>query len=77
MTLNKHLIQGLPVFKSKTTSSKNFEELMTNAGYFQIGCGVGQANRIKLWWSHDYYPLVEATYSPDKKIVITAYHITT
>lgn len=75
MTLDKHKIQGLVAFTSKTLPSNEFEKLMANAGYFEIGTAPAQAGRIKVWWSHDSYPRVESIYSPDKSTVLTAYHI--
>jgi hypothetical protein len=70
MTLDKHTIQGLAAFTSKTLSSNEFEKLMVNAGYFEIGTAPAQGGRIKIWWSHDSYPRVESIYSPDKSTVI-------
>jgi hypothetical protein len=74
MTLDKHQIDGLPGFTSKTMPAGQFEDLMKNAGYEIAGSGQGQLGRIKVWWSHSEYRFVEAIYSPDKLIVITAYH---
>lgn len=70
MMLDKHTIQGLAAFTSKTLSSNEFEKLMVNAGYFEIGTAPAQGGRIKIWWSHDSYPRVESIYSPDKSTVI-------
>ncbi|TBR60559.1 hypothetical protein B4U84_06805 [Westiellopsis prolifica IICB1] len=75
MTLDKHTIQGLAAFTSKTLLSNEFEKLMLNAGYFEIGTAPAQGGRIKIWWSHDSYPRVESIYSPDKSTVLTAYHV--
>jgi hypothetical protein len=75
MTLDKHTIQGLAAFTSKTLLSNEFEKLMVNAGYFEIGTAPAQGGRIKIWWSHDSYPRVESIYSPDKSTVLTAYHV--
>lgn len=75
MTLDKHNIQGLAAFTSKTLPSSDFEQLMSNAEYFEIGTAPAQGGRIKVWWSHDSYPRVESIYSPDKNTVLTAYHI--
>lgn len=75
MTLNKHKIQGLPEFKCQTLSATQFEKLMIDAGYSISGTAPAQGNRIKVWWIHDQYPRVESIYSPDKKTVITAYHV--
>lgn len=75
MTLDKHIIQGLAAFTNKTLSASEFEKLMINAGYFEVGTAPAQGGRVKVWWSHDNYPRVESIYSPDKSIVLTAYHV--
>jgi hypothetical protein len=75
MTLDKHTIQGIAAFTSKTLPSSEFEKLMINAGYFEVGSAPAQGGRIKVWWSHDNYPRVESIYSPDKNTVLTAYHV--
>jgi hypothetical protein len=75
MTLDKHIIQGLAAFTSKTLPSSEFEKLIINAGYFEVGTAPAQGGRIKVWWSHDDYPRVESIYSPDRNIVLTAYHV--
>ncbi len=75
MTLDKHTIQGLAAFTSKTLPSREFEKLMINAGYFEVGTAPAQGGRVKVWWSHDDYPRVESIYSPDKNTVMTAYHV--
>ena len=75
MTLDKHTIQGLAAFTSKTLPSSEFEKLMINAEYFEVGTAPAQGERVKVWWSHNDYPRVESIYSPDKKTVLTAYHV--
>ena len=78
MKLDKHNIQGLAAFTSKTLPSsdfEDFEQLMLNAEYFEIGTALAQSGRIKVWWSHDSYPRVESIYSSDKNTVLTAHHI--
>jgi len=75
MTLDKHTIQGLAAFTSKTLPKSEFEKLMLNAGYFEVGTAPAQGRRVKIWWSHDSYPRVESIYSPDKNTVLTAYHV--
>ena len=75
MTLDKHSIQGLAAFTTKTLPSNEFEKRMLNAGYFEVGSAPGQAGRIKVWWSHNEYPRVESIYSPNRNIVLTAYHV--
>jgi hypothetical protein len=47
---------------------------MKDAGYSQSGSAPGKIGRVKVWWNHATYPLVESIYSSDKKTVITAYH---
>ncbi|BAZ71390.1 hypothetical protein NIES4106_61870 (plasmid) [Fischerella sp. NIES-4106] len=75
MTLDKHTIQGLSAFTSKTLASIEFEKRMINAGYYEVGTAPAKGGRIKIWWSHDTYPRVESVYSSDKSTVITAYHV--
>jgi hypothetical protein len=74
MTLDKHQIDGLPSFTSKTLPSSEFEAQMRGAGYEIAGTGQAQGGRIKVWWSHSSYRFVESIYSRDKATVITAYH---
>ncbi len=75
MTLDKHTIQGLIAFTTKTLPSNEFEKRMINAGYYEVGTAPAQAERVKVWWSHDAYPRVESIYSSNRKIVLTAYHV--
>jgi hypothetical protein len=75
MTLDKHTIQGLSAFTTKTLPSGEFEKRMTDAGYYEVGTAPAQNGRVKVWWSHDIFPRVESIYSSDKNIVITAYHV--
>lgn len=75
MTLDKHNIEGLAVFTTKTLLSREFERRMVDAGYFEVGTASAQGGRVKVWWSHNEYPRVESIYSPDRNIVLTAYHI--
>jgi hypothetical protein len=75
MTLDKHSIQGLAAFTTKTLPSSEFEKLMINAGYIDVGTAPAQSGRIKVWWSHPDYPRVESVYSADKNTVVTAYHV--
>jgi hypothetical protein len=75
MTLNKHQIDGITGgFKRSTMPAEEFEQCMKAAGYEISGSASGQANRVKVWWVHKTYRRVESIYSPDKNIVITAYH---
>lgn len=75
MTLDKHQIDGISGFPSKTMPASNFDQLMQNAGYVVSGSAPAQGGRCKIWWTHKEYRRVESIYSPDKKIVITAYHV--
>ncbi|MGH8002570.1 MAG: hypothetical protein ACREPR_24860 [Brasilonema sp.] len=75
MTLDKHKIQGLAAFTCKVVDSQQFEKMMLEAGYSISGSAPAQANRIKIWWIHDEFPKVESIYTPDRKKVITAYHV--
>jgi hypothetical protein len=74
VTLDRHTLDGVPQIKSKTLTATAFEQLMTTAGYSQMGSASAQSNRIKIWWTHDTFRRVESIYSANKKIVITAYH---
>lgn len=74
MTLDKHVIDGVPGITSKILPTEDFEAAMKQAGYEMSGSAPAKKNRIKVWWSHDSYRRVEAIYSPDKRKVITAYH---
>ena len=75
MTLDKHTIQGLTAFTTKTLPSSEFEKRMISAGYFEVGTAPAQGGRIKVWWSHNDYPRVESVYSYDRNTVVTAYHV--
>ncbi|WP_019499181.1 hypothetical protein [Pseudanabaena sp. PCC 6802] len=73
MTLDKHIIKGIPPFRVKTCNAQRFEDLMIQAGYQKSGSGQGKGGRIKVWWAHPTHGLVEAIYTGDKQTVITAY----
>lgn len=75
MTLDKHKLDGIPKISARTLPASNFEKIMIDAGYIITGTAAAQGNRIKKWWNHPTYSMIEAIYSPDKKIVITAYHV--
>jgi hypothetical protein len=75
MTLDKHKIDGLPGFSRKTLPAQDFESQMQAAGYEISGSAPANGNRLKVWWLHKDYPRVESIYSPDKQVVITAYHV--
>lgn len=65
MTLDKHKIEGVPQIMSKTLPSEEFDALMVQAGYSQIGSAPAKGNRLKVWWTHPTFEQVEAIYSPD------------
>lgn len=75
MTLGKHRIDGIILEVIKARSATYFESLMINAGYEMSGSAPAKGNRIKIWFKHSVYRRVEAIYSPDKRTVITAYHV--
>lgn len=75
MTLDKHQIDGLSAFTRKVLSAGQFESLMETAGYRISGSAPAQGGRIKRWWVHDQYRRVESIYSPNERMVITAYHV--
>jgi hypothetical protein len=76
MTLDKHKIDGLPQITSKTLPATQFDDLLIQVGYSKIGSAPAQGNRIQVWWTHPTYSRVEAIYSPDGSVAITAYYIT-
>jgi hypothetical protein len=75
MTLDKHQLDGIGSFSEKVLAANQFEELMMNAGYSQIGTAPAQGQRFKVWWTHETFRNVESIYSSDKSLVITAYHV--
>jgi len=74
MTLDKHQIDGLSPILSKILPAEVFEQLMLNAGYTVVGSAPANGNRIKVWYNYPSFRRVEAIYSPDRNLVITAYH---
>jgi hypothetical protein len=56
-------------------AAAKFEILMQNAGYTSGYTAPAKGERVKVWWIHPNFPRVESIYSPDKSIVITAYHV--
>lgn len=74
MTLEKHRLDGIPRITRRTLPTSEFEAMLKGAGYTYLGSAPAQGNRHKAWWTHDTYRRVEAIYSPDRQIVITAYH---
>jgi hypothetical protein len=75
MTLDKHQIDGVSEFSTKTLPAEEFEGRLLHAGYSQVGNAPAQRGRIKIWWAHSEYQRVESIYSGDKQTVITAYHV--
>ncbi len=75
MTLDKHKIDGVPQITTRVLPSKEFDALLTQAGYSKIGSAPAQGNRVKSWWTHSTFARVEAIYSPDETLAITAYHV--
>ena len=74
MTLGKHEISGLTLNQIKPLPASIFEKLMIGAGYFKTNSAPAKGGRHFLYFEHSTYERVEAVYSPNKKMVITAYH---
>lgn len=74
MTLDRHELDGIGKFSSKTLPAEIFEQQMSKAGYSKSASAPAQGKRIKVWWTHAQYRRVESIYSPDLSRVITAYH---
>jgi hypothetical protein len=49
MTLDKHTLQDVPKIKSKTLPKADFEQLLVNPGYTQVGSAPAKGNRVKVW----------------------------
>ncbi|CBN57015.1 MULTISPECIES: hypothetical protein [Kamptonema] len=75
MTLDKHKLDGIPQITVKTLLSTEFELILLTAGYAKIGTAPAQGNRLKVWWTHSTFRRIEAIYSPDGTVAITAYHV--
>ncbi len=75
MTLDKHKIDGVPQITAKVLPTEEFDALLAEAGYSKLGSAPAQGNRMKVWWTHPTYTRVEAIYSPDGSVAITAYHV--
>ncbi|MEG4870347.1 hypothetical protein [Microcoleus sp. F10-B6] len=56
-------------------SGYEFELLLLTAGYGKIGTAPAQGNRMKVWWTHSTFRRIEAIYSADGIVAITAYHV--
>ncbi|MGB3560542.1 MAG: hypothetical protein WBD58_18960 [Geitlerinemataceae cyanobacterium] len=75
MTLDKHDLDGIAKITVKILPSLEFESLLSDAGYSKIGVAPAQGNRLKVWWTHSKFRRIEAIYSPDGSVAITAYHV--
>ncbi|MCC3568576.1 MAG: hypothetical protein EAZ78_16010 [Oscillatoriales cyanobacterium] len=75
MTLDKHKLDGITQITAKTLPSTEFELLLLTAGYGKIGTAPAQGNRLKVWWTHPTFRRIEAIYSADGIVAITAYHV--
>lgn len=75
MTLDRHRIDGVEPILSKVLPAQIFNDQLLQAGYTKAGSAPAQGNRLKVWWIHPEYSRVEAIYSPDGAIAITAYHV--
>jgi hypothetical protein len=75
MTLDKHKLDGIPQITTKTLPVEEFEALLQAHGYRKIGTAPAQGNRVKAWWTHETFRRIEAIYSPDQTVAITAYNV--
>ncbi|MFM7471682.1 MAG: hypothetical protein ACKO5P_09270 [Nodosilinea sp.] len=75
MTLDKHKLDGIAQITAKTLPAENFEALLLDAGYQRLGSAPARGNRMKVWWNHPTHRRIEAIYSSDATITITAYHL--
>ncbi len=75
MTLDKHQLDGIPQITVKTMTSQEFESLLAGGGYRKLGTAPAKGNRLKVWWTHSTFRRIEAIYSPDGTLAITAYHV--
>ncbi len=75
MTLDKHKLDGITQITAKTLPYTEFELLLLTAGYGKIGTAAAQGNRLKVWWTHSTFRRIEAIYSADGIVAITAYHV--
>ena len=75
MTLDKHKLDGIDQITVRILPAKDFEALLSEAGYQRTGSAPAQGNRVKVWWNHPTHRRIEAIYSPDEAIAITAYHV--
>lgn len=75
MTLDKHKLEGIEQITEKILPVDDFEKRLKKAGYQRIGEAPAKGNRLKIWWRHETYRRIEAIYSGDGRIAITAYHV--
>ncbi|MFP5274847.1 hypothetical protein [Coleofasciculus sp.] len=76
MTLDQHDLDGIAKITVKILPTPEFEALLIAAGYSKMGTAPAKGNRIKVWWVHASFRRIEAIYSPDGAVAITAYHVT-
>ncbi|WP_055075394.1 hypothetical protein [Pseudanabaena sp. 'Roaring Creek'] len=74
MTLGKHKIRGITLKGIKVLPASEFEQMMTDAQYRKTYITTASGDRWFVYFEHLFFGKVEAVYSRDKKIVITAYH---
>jgi|LakMenE01Jun11ns_1017448.scaffolds.fasta_scaffold9949472_4 hypothetical protein len=65
-------LDGTPQITVKTLPSTEFELILLTAGYAKIGTAPAQGNRLKVWWNHSIFRRIEAIYSADGNVAITA-----
>jgi hypothetical protein len=75
VTLGKHVISGLTLNQIRPLPASVFERLMTEAGYFRTNSAPTFRGRYFIYFEHSTFDRVEAVYSHDKKMVITAYSL--
>ncbi|MFM7447386.1 MAG: hypothetical protein ACKO24_02155 [Leptolyngbyaceae cyanobacterium] len=75
MTLDKHKLDGIAQITAKILPTEDFEALLLDAGYQRMGSAPVRGNWVKVWWNHPTHRRIEAIYSPDETIAITAYHV--
>ncbi len=74
MTLGKHKIKGITLKGVKALPASIFEQMMVDAQYRKTYITTASGDRWFVYFEHSVFGKVEAVYSRDKKIVITAYH---
>lgn len=74
MTLDKHDIQGVHKIGCRVLPITEFEQLVTEAGYYKTSTAPAFRNRIKVWFSHSCYNRLECIYDLVNNKCVTAYH---